>query len=136
LRSLLLPVAGLRARHHPVPGSASRGAGNRAGVTAAPGRRGRLVAELAAAAGDEVVELGADGVVERRRLERFQLLAPDLAGPGGGVLAAQLEPALEVGGGGQHRAVEALAEPLHGVLRAEEVAAVPDLLVRAEPPRF
>src|ERR1700751_3993464 len=69
----------------------------------------RLVAEFAAAAGHEVVQLGADGVVQRGRFERFQLLAPDLAGPGGGVLAALLEPALEVRGGGEPRALEAVA---------------------------
>src|SRR6266571_7934023 len=96
------------------------------------GRGAGLVAELAAAAGHEVVELGADRVVQRRRGELLELLPPDLAGPGGGVLGAQLEPALEVGGGGEHRAVEALAEPLHRVRRAEEVAAVPDLGVGAE----
>src|SRR5690242_17702618 len=100
-------------------------------------KRGRfseavLVAEFAAAAGDEVVELGADRVVHGRRLELGQLLAPDLAGPGGGVLGAQLEPALEVRGGGEPRTLEAVAEPFHGVLRAEEVPAVADLLVRAE----
>jgi hypothetical protein len=59
------------------------------------GRKGRakgpddgLVAEFAATAGYEVVQLGADGVVQWRRLERLELGPPDIAGPGGGVLAA------------------------------------------------
>src|SRR6516162_11751535 len=101
-----------------------------------PRKQRSLVVDFAAAARHEVVEFGADGVVQRRRGELLQLLAPDLAGPGGGVLAAQLEPALEVGGGREHRAVEALAEPLHGVRRAEEVPAVTDFGVRAERQRF
>ena len=46
--------------------------------------------------------------------------------------AAVLLPALEVLRRGEQRAVEALAEALERVRGAEEVAAVPDLLVRAE----
>src|SRR5215469_10810666 len=90
------------------------------------------VAELSAAAGHVVVEFGADGVVERWRCVRLQRRTPDLAGPGGGVLAAVPQPALEVRGGGEQRSVEAVPEPLHRVRRAEEVPAVPHLLVRAE----
>src|SRR5437588_12999793 len=75
-----------------------------------------LVAQLAAAAGYEVVEFGADGGVKRRGLEPLERPAPDVPGPVGGVLAAQLQPALEVGGRGQQRAVEARAEALHRVL--------------------
>src|ERR1700746_3331224 len=82
--------------------------------------RPALVAEFAAAAGHEVVELGADGVVQRRRGGLPPLLPPDLAGPGGSVLAAQLDPALEVGGGGEPRTLEAVAEAPHRVGRAEE----------------
>src|SRR6516164_430104 len=91
-----------------------------------------LVPELGPAAGHELLELGPDGVVERRRLVLLQRLGADLRGPGGRVLAALLEPALVVRGGRQQRPVEALAEPLHRVRGGEEVTAVPDLLVGAE----
>ena len=114
------------------------------GVAHRPGRRrddhrpvltvcpGRSVAELAPAADDVLLELLADRVVERRLLVLLELLAVDLGGPGGGVVAAVAHPLLVVLRRGQHRAVEAGAEALHGVHRAEEVAAVADLLVGAE----
>src|ERR1700730_16644818 len=79
-----------------------------------------LVAELGPAAGHELLELGPDRVIQRRRLVGLERLGADLAGPGRRVLAALLEPALVVRRGGQQRPVEALAEPLHRVLRAEE----------------
>src|ERR1700750_1528967 len=105
------------------------------GRATAPTARG-LVAECRAPADHEVVELGPDGVVQRRCLERFQLLAPDLAGPGGGVLGALLEPALEVRGGGEPQALEAVAEAFHRLLLVDEVAAVADLFVRTERQRL
>src|SRR3984957_5467839 len=100
------------------------------------GPRGELVAELAAAAGYEVGQLGADGVVQRRRLVRGDFGPPDIRSPGGGVLAAQFEPALEVRGGGEHGPVEARPEPLHGVRRAQEVPAMADFGMRAERERL
>src|ERR1700716_4285062 len=95
-----------------------------------PGRA--LVAELGPAAGHELLELGPDRVIQRRRLVCLERLGADLAGPGRRVLAALLEPALVIRRRGQQRPVEELAETLPRVLRAEEMPAVPDLLVRPE----
>src|SRR5215217_1030330 len=92
----------------------------------------RSVAELTAAAGDELLQLPADGLVDRRRLVGLERRAPDLRRAVGGVLAAVARPAVEVLGRGQQRPVEALAEPLERVGGTEEVAALADLLVRAE----
>ncbi len=68
----------------------------------------------------------------RRLLVLLERLRVDLGGALGGVAAAQALPALEVLGRGEQRAVEALAEALQRVHRAEEVAAGADLLVGAE----
>ena len=45
-----------------------------------------LVAEFGAAAGDVVVQFGADRVVQGRRFVPGQRFGADVAGPGGGVL--------------------------------------------------
>src|SRR5919106_1516338 len=80
-----------------------------------------LVAQLSAAPGDELLELGADALVERRLLVALERLAPDAAGPLGRVGAAVALPAVEVLRRGQQRAVEAGAEALQRVRGAEEV---------------
>src|SRR6478752_9390383 len=90
-----------------------------------------LVAELRPAAYDVGVQLGPDPVVERRLLVLLERRPPDLAGPRGGVARPEPVPPLEVLGRREQRPVEALAEPLERVRRAEEVAALADLLVRA-----
>src|ERR1022692_3701646 len=92
----------------------------------------RLVAELGAAAGYELLQFGLDRVVQRRLLVRIQRLGADLACPRRGVLAALLQPPLVVRAGRQQRPVEALPEPFHRVSGAEEMAAVADFLMRAE----
>jgi hypothetical protein len=56
----------------------------------------RSVAELAAPAGDEGLELLADAVVDRRLLVALLALAGDAGGPLRRVLAAVALPALEV----------------------------------------
>src|SRR5580693_9761359 len=90
------------------------------------------VAELRTTTAYVLLELGPDCVIQRRLLVVSQRLGAYIAGPGCRVLAAELQPALVVRGRREQRPVEALPEPLHGVLCAEEVAAVADLLVRAE----
>src|SRR5271154_6059782 len=64
-----------------------------------------LVAQLGAPAHHELLELGADRVVERRLLVALQRGSPELAGAGRGVLGAALGPAVEVVGRGQQRPV-------------------------------
>src|SRR6476620_7500365 len=91
-----------------------------------------LVAELLAATGDVRLELCADARVDRRLLVLLERAAPDVRGPGRGVLAAVLRPAVEVLRRRQHRAVEAGAEPLERVRGAQEVAASADLEMRVE----
>src|SRR3954447_13497547 len=90
----------------------------------------RLVAELGTAPRHVLRELLADAAVQRRLLVLLQRLAPDLARPCGRVFTAVALPALVVLRRREQRAVEALAEPLERVRRAEEMAAVADLLVR------
>src|SRR5579871_2530614 len=93
---------------------------------------GPSVAELGTAARHELLELGANGAVHRRLLVALERRAPQLGGAGRRVAPAVARPAVEVLGRGQERPVEALAEALERVRRAEEVAAGADLLVRAE----
>src|SRR5690242_9942204 len=93
----------------------------RATRCAASSRGSRLVAQLGPPPDHELLQLGADGVVQRRRLIAVQRRAPDLTGARGGVPAALLGPAIEVLGGGQQRAIEALAEALERMGGAEEV---------------
>src|SRR4051812_31307539 len=84
--------------------------------------RSLSVAELGAPAYDVLLELLAHGVVDRRLLVVLEPLLVDLPGPGGGVLGAVAHPALVVLRGVEERSVEAGAEQLHRVHRAEEVA--------------
>src|SRR6478672_13972292 len=91
-----------------------------------------LVAELRPAAYDVGVQLGPDPVVERRLLVLLERRPPDLAGPRGGVARPEPVPPLEVLGRREQRSVEAVAEPLERVRRAEEVAALADLEVGVE----
>src|SRR5580700_4367913 len=90
------------------------------------------VAKLGATTAYVLLELGPDCVIQRRLLVVSQRLGAYIAGPGRRVLAAELQPALVVRGRREQRPVEALPEPLHRVLRPEEVPAVADFLVRAE----
>src|SRR5665213_2805957 len=90
------------------------------------------VAELAASARDELLQLRAHAVVERRLLVALERRAPQLGCACGRVAAAVSAPAVEVLRRGQERAVEALAEALERVDGAEEVPAGADLLMRAE----
>src|SRR5919112_1233243 len=87
-----------------------------------------LIAELRPAAGHVILELRADRVVHRRPLVLVERPAPDLAGARGGVAAALPLPAVEVLRRAEQRPVEALAEALQRVRRAEEVPAGADLL--------
>src|SRR5437764_14389381 len=91
----------------------------------------RLVAELDPPPVDVLLQLVAHRRVERRRLVRRERLPPDLARPLGRVAAALRLPPLEVLGRGEQGPVEAGTEPLQRVRRAEEMAAVADLLVGA-----
>src|SRR2546421_7165172 len=78
---------------------------------------------------DERLQLPLEVGVDRRFLVFGKRLLPDLRGSCGGVVAAVAVPALVVLGGGDERPVEALAEALERVRGAEEVPALPDLLV-------
>src|SRR5690242_4859954 len=91
----------------------------------------RSVAELDPPPVDVLLQLVAHRRVERRGLVRVERLPPDLARPLGRVAPALRLPPLEVLRRGQERPVEARAEALQRVRRAEEVAAVADLLVSA-----
>src|SRR5690606_3715660 len=90
------------------------------------------VAQLAPAARHVVLQLLTDRVVQRRWLVLRQLRAGHLGGPGRGVGRPVADPPLVVVRAGQERAVEAGAEPFHGVCRAEEVPAVAHLVVGLE----
>src|SRR3954453_225350 len=90
------------------------------------------VPELRAPTRHVGLQLLAYGVVDRRRLVVLQRLLVDLTRTGGRVLGTVAHPALVVLRRGEHRPVEAGTEPLHGVLGAQEVSAVADLLVGIE----
>src|SRR4051794_10334744 len=85
------------------------------------------VTELGAAAVDEGLQLRLQVAGHLRLLVLGDGLLPDLVGPRGRVLAAVAGPALVVLGGRHERTVEALAEALQRVHRAQEVAAVAHL---------
>src|SRR5260370_37276410 len=70
-----------------------RGGGRGGRIGRADGADGAdgLVAELGAAAGHELLELGPDGVVEGRRLVLLERLGVDIPGPGRRILAALLQ---------------------------------------------
>src|SRR3954471_21707981 len=87
------------------------------------------VAELDPPPVDVLLQLVAHRRVERRRLVGRQRLAPDLARPLRRVADALRLPPLEVLGGREQGPVEAGAEALPRVRRAQEVAAVAALLV-------
>src|SRR5436190_5228006 len=87
------------------------------------------VAELDPPPVDVLLQLVAHRRVERRGLVARERLPPDLTRPLGRVATALRLPSLEVLGRGEQRPVEAGAEALQRVRRAEEVAAVADLLV-------
>src|SRR5690242_16096863 len=97
----------------------------RAGVTCS-------VAQFDAPAIDELLEFGANRVLERRRLVFLEALLVDALGAVRSIDTAVAHPALVVLRRGQQRAVEAGSEALHRVGGAEEVPAVPDLDVRVE----
>src|SRR5947209_3571984 len=90
------------------------------------------VAQLCATTADELGQLLAHRLVDRRGLKLFKRLAVDLSGPHRGVSGALALPAVEVLRGGEQRSVEALAEALERVHGAEEVPAGADLGVGAE----
>ena len=94
--------------------------------------RPRSVAELGAPPRDVAPQFAVHGVIEGRLFVALEGGAPQLTGPLGGVAAAVARPAIEVLGRGEQRPVEALAEALEGMRRAEEVAARPDLDVGVE----
>src|SRR5690242_1876054 len=91
-----------------------------------------LVAQLAPAAGHVFGQLLAHGVVEGRRFELGKLSLRDITRPRRGVLRPVAHPPVVVVRAVHERAVEAGAEPFHGVRCAEEVPAVADLVVRVE----
>src|SRR5450755_4256965 len=92
----------------------------RTGMLATP-LRGASIAEFRPPAHDELLELGAHAVLDRRLLVALERRPPDLAGPLGRVAPAHPRPAIEVLGRGEQRPVEALAEALERVHGAEEV---------------
>src|SRR5205085_7450677 len=87
------------------------------------------VAELRPPPAHVLPELGVHRRIDRRLLVLLDRLAPDLPRALGRVAAAVARPAVEVLGRAQQRPVEALAEALERVHRAEEVPARADLLV-------
>src|SRR5690348_4479786 len=80
-----------------LPRPRGRSYGEVSGRLTAPGS----VAELGAPAHDELLELGADRIVERWLLVVLERRPPDLARARGGVAGATLGPAVEVLGRGQ-----------------------------------
>src|SRR5882757_5253991 len=95
-------------------------------------QREQLVSQFARAALDEFAQLGAHGLFQRRLLVALEGRPPESRCAVAGVVRAVAPPALEVLGRGQGRPPEALPEALERVLRAQEVAARPDLGVGRE----
>src|SRR5581483_5728490 len=88
------------------------------------------VAKLGPPPVDERLQLLLQRRLQLRLLVLLERLPPDVRRARGGILAAVARPALVVLGRREQRPVEALAEPLERVRRAEEVTALPHLLMR------
>src|SRR3954454_19401871 len=90
------------------------------------------VPKLASPSVDVRAQLLFERAIDRRVLVLVERLSPDLGTARGCVAAAVSQPPLVVLGRGEERSIEARAEALQGVGRAQEVATRSDLCVRAE----